>query len=291
MADPGTGPEPQLPGAHSHYFFGRNADDRQRLACQFSLLREDFNMWLDDAIRLAGLPAEPGLADWSVLDLGCGEGQYAHEIARRYPNARVTGMDSDTTAITAASAATPPDASVRFLVHDARQPVPSWVVPGGGFNLVVAWMLLLHLPDKAAALASMAACLAPGGVALLGNIPDEPVWLDHPDALAINKTGRPALEQLGLLGLEDGLGPLLAGAGFTSITTAVLRYPLGGATSYGRRWYDFALTTLAAGQSLLAATGLMDPDEYQRHLDALANAPILDQSGEQRFLVTLARRA
>lgn len=291
MADPGAGPELRPPGAHPDYFFGRNADDRQRLACQFSLLREDFNLWFGDAIRLAGLPAEPGLADWSVLDLGCGEGQYAHEITRRYPRARVTGLDSDTAAITAASAATPPGASTRFLVHDARQPVPSQVVPDGGFSAVVCWMVLMHLPDKAAALASLAACLAPGGVVLLGNVPDEPVRLNHPDALAITQAGRPALEQLGMTGLEHDLGPLLTGAGFTSITTAVLRYPLGGATSYGQRWHAFALTTLAAGQDLLAATGLMDPDEYQRHLDALANAPILDQSGEQRYLVTLARRA
>lgn len=69
------------------------------------------------------------------------------------------------------------------------------------------------------------------------------------------------------------------------------RYPLGGATSYGRRWYAYAVTSLAAGQNLLAATGLMDRSEHQRHLDALVNAPIGHQSGEQRFLVTLALRA
>jgi hypothetical protein len=75
-------------------------------------------------------------------------------------------------------------------------------------------MVLMYLPDKAAALASLAACLAPGGVVLLGNITDEPVQLNHPDALAITQAGRPAIEQLGIFGLEHGLAPLLAGAGF-----------------------------------------------------------------------------
>jgi SAM-dependent methyltransferase len=291
MADPGTMPEPRLPGADSNYFLARNADDRQRLAWQCSLLREDFNLWFSEAIRLAGLPADPGLADWSVLDLGCGEGQYAHEIARCYPRAQVTGLDMDGAAIAVASAAAPAGASTRFLVHDARQPVPSQVVPSGGFNAVVAWLVLMYLPDKAAALASLAACLAPGGVVLLANVPEEPTRLNHPSAHALIQAGRPAFEQYGIFGLEHGLEPLLTGAGFTSITTVMLSYPLGGATSYARRWYAYAVTTLAAGQNVLAATGRMDRGDHQRHLDALMNAPIGEQYGEQRFLVTLALRA
>lgn len=291
MSGEGTGARGRLFGTHSNYFFGRNPDDRQRLAHQFSLLREDFNLWFDQALQLGRLPAGPLSAGWPVLDAGCGEGQYAHEIVRRYPHAHLTGFDADPAAVAAAASAAPVGASTRFVVHDARQPIPAGLVPGGGFQAAVAWMVLLYLPDKQAALAHLAAALAPGGVLMLGNVPDEPLLLDHPDAQAIFDAGRAAIRQLGMTGLEHTLQPMLGHAGFTDITTATLRYPIGGATSYGHRWYACALSSLAAGQSLLSQAGLMDPAEYHQHIHALANAPVLEQSGELRFLVTLAARA
>lgn len=290
MSSEGTGARTRLSGTHSNYFFERNADDRQRLAQQFTLLREDFNLWFDQALRLGRLPADPRQADWPVLDAGCGEGQYAHEIARRYPHAHLTGFDADPAAVAAAAAAAPAGARTRFAVHDARQPLPADLTPEGGFRAAVAWMVLLYLPDKHAALAHLAAALTPGGVLMLGNVPDEPLLLDHPDARAILDTGRAALEQLGMTGLEHTLEPLLHQAGFTDITTAVLRYPVGGATSNGHRWYAYALSSLAAGRQLLNHVNLMNRAEYDQHLRALANAPMLGQTGEARFLVTLARR-
>lgn len=290
MSSERTEAEAPLFGTYSNYFFERNTDDRQRLAEQFTLLREDFNLWFDEALRLGRLSADPQRADWPVLDAGCGEGQYAHEIVRRYPHVHLTGFDADPAAVSAASSATPAGTSMRFVVHDARQPLPTDLVPGDGFRAAVAWMILLYLPDRRAALAHLAAALAPGGVLMLGNVPDEPLRLDHPDANAILDSGRAALSQLGMTGLEHNLKPLLQQAGFTDITTAALRYPAGGATSSGHRWYTYALSSFAAGRQLLSHAGLMDPAEYDQHLQALVDAPILDQSGEVRFLVTLARR-
>jgi SAM-dependent methyltransferase len=282
--------EMRLFGTHSNYFFERNLDDRQRLAQQFTLLRDDFNLWFDQALRLGRLSADPRQADWAVLDAGCGEGQYAHEIVRRYPHVHLTGFDADPAAVAAAASAAPVGTRTRFVVHDARQPLSADVVPEGGFQAAVAWMVLLYMPDKHAALAHLAAALPPGGVLMLGNVPDEPLFLDHPDAKAILDIGRAALKRLGMTGLEHTLESLLRRAGFTDITTVVLRYPLGGATSYGHRWYACALSNFAAGRQLLNQEDLMDPAEYERHLQALENAPVLDQTGELRFLVTLARR-
>ena len=279
----------RLFGRHSNYFFERNLDDRQRLAQQFVLLREDFNLWFDQALRLGRLSADPQLADWSVLDAGCGEGQYAYEIISRYPHARLTGFDADQASVTVAASAAPAGTSTRFVVHDARQPLPADIIQDG-FQAAVAWMVLLYLPDKRAALAQLASALAPGGVLMLGNVPDEPLLWDHPDARAIVEAGRSALARLGMTGMEHTLEALLQQAGLTDITTAVLRYPLGGATSSGHRWCDYALASCAAGRQLLSHVDLMDPAEYDQHFQALVNAPVLDQSGEVRFLVTLARR-
>lgn len=290
MSSEGARAEMRLFGTHSNYFFERNIDDRQRLARQFVLLREDFNLWFDQALRLGGLSADPGQADWPVLDAGCGEGQYAHEIVRRYGRVDLTGFDADPAAVAAAAAAAPAGTTTRFVVHDARQPLPADIVPEGGFRAAVAWMVLLYLPDKRAALAHLADAVAPGGVLMLGNVPDEPLLWNHPDARAILDVGRDAIQRLGMTGMEHTLEPLLCQAGFTDITTVVLRYPLGGATSYGHRWHACALSSFDAGRQLVIQAGLMDPAEYEQHLQALENAPILDQSGELRFLVTLARR-
>ena len=273
----------------STYIFGREVDDRRRLRHQFELLREDFLAWFERALELAGLTTDPESADWSVLDVGCGAGRYVREIARRYPRATIVGTDLEPAAIAEAGTAGLPN--VRFAVHDARQPVPAELIPPGGFDVAVGWMVLLHLPDKAGALAHLAGAVRPGGALLLGNVPDRAVLLDHPAALRILSVGQQAVERIGMVGLEDGLGPLLAGAGFTDVRTAVLRYLAGGATVQGQRWYQLCLAAFVVGRPLLVdVTRLMDGAEYDRLLDAILATPALDASGEMRYLVTIARR-
>jgi 2-polyprenyl-3-methyl-5-hydroxy-6-metoxy-1,4-benzoquinol methylase len=286
-----TEPAPRLFGEHSNYVFGHVLDERQRLEFQFSLLREDFNLWFDEMLRLGGLSTDPDHADWSVLDMGCGEGQFSREIARRYPHARVVGADADVPAIAAASANGGPGANVRFLVHDAREQIPEDVVPEGGFDAVIMWLVLLYLPDRRAALANLVAVLAPHGVMMLGNIPDQTLRLDHPSAVAILTAGQQAMRRLGTLGLEHELDDLLRQEGLADVTTVVLCHPVGGATRHGQRWYAYALANLRTGKLLLVdLCKMMDGAEYDRHVEQLANASVLELSGDCRFLVTLARR-
>src|SRR5262249_43982744 len=203
--------EPAVPAPPSSmpssYVFGQNADDRDRLQYQFGLLREDFLAWFGAAVRRAGLPGEPERAAWSVLDAGCGEGQYAREIARQYPNVTVVGADLNPAALEAARAASTNVPNIRFLVHDVREPMPADAVPDGGFDVVVCWAVLPHLPDKAAALAHLAAELRSGGALLLCTAADRPIWVDHPDAVRLITVGVQAAQQVGMLGLERDLEP------------------------------------------------------------------------------------
>ncbi len=209
--------------------FERGADDRRRLEHQFGLLREDFNLWFDGMLRLGGLSTDPDRATWSVLDVGCGEGLFTREIARRYPNAQ--------------------------------------------------------------AVANLAAVLRPGGVALLGNVPDQAIRLDHPAAAGLLAAGQQLVAQLGLAGLEDTLEGLLRQVGFDDITTEALRYPLGGATRHGQRWHAYLLTNMStAKHPIVNVFGLMDEADYDRRFEQLAAEPVLRLYGEVRFLVTLARR-
>jgi 2-polyprenyl-3-methyl-5-hydroxy-6-metoxy-1,4-benzoquinol methylase len=277
------------PLPHHAYVFGRHVDDRERLQYQFDLLREDFNLWFDEALRLGGLPTDPDRASWSVLDLGCGEGQFTREIARRYPGADVVGMDVNPAAVEAASAAAAPLTNVRFLVHDAREPIAG---TAAGFDVAVLWMVLFYLPDKAAALAHVAAALRPGGVLLLGTVPDDAVRLDHPAAMEIHAHGTEMMRRFGFFGLEPQLEPLLREAGFDDVTTVLLRYLVGGATSHGRRWLAHAMMTFDVGrEAVVDICKLMTAADYDRNLERLVAESALDLSGEARFLVTLARLA
>src|SRR6266536_1224096 len=112
--DDRTTPTPRLFSTHSNYVFERNVDDRQRLEHQFGLLREDFNRWFDEALRLGGLSTDPGRAVWSVLDVGCGERLFTRETAQRYPKARSVGTDVDAAAIAVAAERSAADPNVRF---------------------------------------------------------------------------------------------------------------------------------------------------------------------------------
>jgi len=80
----------------------------------------------------------------------------------------------------------------RFAVHEARQPLPADVVPEDGFQAAVAWMVLLYLPDKHAALAHLVAAVAPGGVLISGSVPDEPCsWTTQTPTPPLTPAGQP----------------------------------------------------------------------------------------------------
>ncbi|HET8643811.1 MAG TPA: hypothetical protein VFM37_17885, partial [Pseudonocardiaceae bacterium] len=92
-------------------------------------------------------------------------------------------------------------------------------------------------------------------------------------------------------GLEGTISGLLHEAGFDEVATEMLRYPMGGATSDGQRWYAYMLMSMSAAKvAIVNAFGLMDEAEYDRRFERLAAEPVLRLWGEVRFLVTLARR-
>ncbi len=278
-----TAPEAMF-GPKSNYLFARNLDERARLERQFHLLDEDFFLWFGEALRLAGLDAD---AQWSALDLGCGEGQFARELARRHPRAQVTGMDVDEAAIATAVATRGAVGNVEFAIHDAREPLPA----GSRYDVVVMWMVLLYLPDKAGGLARVAAATRPGGALLLCNVTDEPVRFSHPVATELADISIDIGKRFGAVGLEGRLAGYLDAAGFADVTTAVLRYPLGGGTASGQRWWAHWLATVAATRrAVVDVAGLMGRAEFDRKVALLAEAPTLLEHGEWPFLVTLARR-
>ncbi|KAL8955020.1 MAG: hypothetical protein Q9183_006828 [Haloplaca sp. 2 TL-2023] len=88
----------------------------------------------------------------SILDLGCGTGTWAIEMAREYPLAQITGIDLN-------PPTTPAPPHVTFLKADIEQP---WVV--GQFDFIHGRMLVSAVTDWPSLLKRCSEHLNPGGL-------------------------------------------------------------------------------------------------------------------------------
>jgi trans-aconitate 2-methyltransferase len=98
-------------------------------------------------------------APGSVADIGCGPGELTAELARRWPEAEVVGVDNSPEMIEAARRL--PETStarLRFEVLDAWD----WA-PAGPVDVIVSNALLQWLPGHEELLAKWIGCLADGG--------------------------------------------------------------------------------------------------------------------------------
>ena len=92
-----------------------------------------------------------------VVDLGCGEGALTASLARRWPDARVVGVDSSPAMLAAAARYAEPG-RVDFVEGDVRDWVPDSPVDVLVCNAVLHWV-----PGHAELLTRWADLLAPGG--------------------------------------------------------------------------------------------------------------------------------
>ncbi|MER7544686.1 class I SAM-dependent methyltransferase [Spirillospora sp. NPDC127506] len=134
----------------SYPFADRAAED-ERLVAQGRL----FDPLTRRLLRRAGIA--PGMR---VLDLGSGAGNVTRLAAELVgPDGAVVGVERDPAAVELARRRT--DApNIEYRVGDVR----TLDTIGGGFDAVVCRLLLMYLPDPAAALRRAASQVRPGGV-------------------------------------------------------------------------------------------------------------------------------
>jgi SAM-dependent methyltransferase len=112
-----------------------------------------------------------------ALDVGCGEGMLARQLAHRVPH--VVGIDQDPASIALASQQGS-DGQIEFLCDDFL----TYPFPSASFGLI-ACVAGLHHMDAARALARMSQLLVPGGILVIVGLaqsrPPDPLW----DAAAV----------------------------------------------------------------------------------------------------------
>jgi SAM-dependent methyltransferase len=133
------------------YLLGNHAPEAMDRFTAFATLFDPSTFRHLDALGLA-----PG---WRCWEVGAGgTSVVAHLAARVGERGHVLATDINLS--WAANAAAP---NVTILEHDVAADPP----PGGPFDLVHARLVLVHVPERDAALANMVAALRPGGVLLV----------------------------------------------------------------------------------------------------------------------------
>ncbi len=138
-----------------------------------------------------------------ILDLGCGVGQLARELALGRPASEIVGCDASPEMIERAKNDYTA-ANLRYQLATVEA-----LDRGSGFDAIVCTHAFPYFPDKPASMAAMAALLRPGGRLLIIQANTENLY-DRLWLLFVRLTTTPS-RYLGAAGLHD----LMAGAGLT----------------------------------------------------------------------------
>lgn len=114
------------------------------------------------------------VADKTLLDVGCGDGELASKLARR--GAIVTGLDADPAMIAAARRHAGAEGTLLHLVEGKAERLP---FDDAVFDRVVAVTVLCFVRNAERAIMEMARVLKPGGSLVIGELGRWSLWAAH----------------------------------------------------------------------------------------------------------------
>jgi SAM-dependent methyltransferase len=169
-----------------------------------------------------------------VLDLGCGPGFIARELLAFMGDGRIVGVDIEPSLL-AVAAREANDPRLSF-VHASAYSLP---FADGDFDFAHARLVLQHVRDPAAALASMYRVLTPGGTVCITDVDDRWMSLFPEDPIVralLEEATRAQNAAGGDRHIGSKLGHLLERAGFETVVPEVTL--LGNHNATRRALYD-----------------------------------------------------
>src|SRR5262249_25905391 len=139
--------------------------------------------------------------DLRVLDVGCGSGEIAAEVARILPDAEVVAFDSGEARLSLARRNLGVRENASVVAGDADD-LP---FEDADFDLVYCRLALAYLPSRPAAVAELARVCRPGGTVLLQDVDGR--FVEHyPVDRELQRSVGQALALLAAVGFDPHLG-------------------------------------------------------------------------------------
>jgi SAM-dependent methyltransferase len=195
-----------------------------------------------------------GLAEgWRCLDVGAGTGSVAELLAERVgPGGQVLAVDMDARFVE--PLAGPPLEVLRADVREEELP--------GGFDLVHARLVLEHLPEREAVLASMVDATLPGGWVLVEDFDWSTAATVDPPSKLHDKVVRALRAFFSLHGYDAQLGRrlprLLQSAGLTDVAADSVAIQVQADRERGVPQWELLVDQLAPG---MIAAGLLEQQD------------------------------
>ena len=166
-------------------------------------------------LELAMLRIGPGL---QILDVGCGTGDDAREIAALLgPNGKVTGIDVSPTMIAEARKRSLPNSLPVEFTEGSALDLP---FAGDSFDRVRTDRVLVHLREPAQALAEMVRVVRPGGRVVVSELDLGTQFLDSRNPLTTQKVLSTFADRTASGRIGRALPRLLGEAGLSDIECA-----------------------------------------------------------------------
>lgn len=227
----------------------------------------------------------------SILDLGCGPGEWAREVAFEYPEINVTGIDISKTMVQYASAHAKVKNldNVSYEVMDISEPL---AFPDNSFDLVNGRLIAFLSPEKWASLLSECMRIVrPGGVIRLTE--NEVVTTNPATDTAFSlfyqamTRARQSFSPTGrVLGITSRLGHLLKNAGCTDIGYRAHALDFSAGTEIHDNFTEVALVFLTLMQPFLVSVGVTTQEEHQDLLQKMQMEMYSDDFSAVMFLLT-----
>lgn len=251
---------------HSYVFDPENTAEMARLINQSRLLTQCLGGLFPEEID----PAHLG----SVLDIACGPGGWALDVARDYPHMQVTGVDISklTTEFAQYMARERALNNAEFKLMNVLKPLE---FPDNSFDIVNARLLIGLMPARIWPdfIQECRRVTRPGGYTILTEC--DSIISNGPSFEYLNGLGTLAFKKVGISFSPDGrhfgitpmIGRFLRDAGYHNVQSRAYGIDWSADTDLHKGFYQDFVTIFKQGQPLLIKTGLITQEEADVHYE------------------------